>query len=308
MKKKILPFIFVGCSALGSFGQATYCNKVIGGYIADWEDASNVNYNQLTHAFIAFIGSDNNGNLCTYEAGGSGTITGQPIDISPKTKVNFEKYIAAANAAKCKKILSIGGYGCDSYMNAMASGGKVATFVANVMAFVDKYNFDGVDLDWEALENTTHTANYESVCNALRTATTQKNKLLFCTVVTGYYAAWFPYSAVQKADYVQLMAYDQTATWATAPAGNHSTITHANEGINKWAGFGIPKSKMVLGLPFYGYQALKTGGNKTGDWTYKRFIAAYPSVGPDVDDYSYSSTETIGLNGQTTIKAKTAIG
>ena len=27
-----------------------------------------------------------------------------------------------------------------------------------------------------------------------------------------------------------------------------------------------------------------------------------------MDDYSYSSTETIGLNGQTTIKAKTAIG
>ena len=312
MRKKILPFVIASCSAVASFGQAVYCDKVIGGYVANWEDATNVNYNQLTHAFYAFIGSDAMGNLCTYEGNGTANATVMPkLEDRPAILATWNKFLDGCNAAKTKKIISIGGYGCDIHMNGMgASSTATANFVTQLMAFVDKYSLQGVDLDWEDVAPE-HTANYRNVYNALRTACTAKGKLLICTVVTGYRAPNFPHNEMKSADFVQLMAYDQTATWPASPAGNHSTIAHANEGITKWAGFGIVKSKLVLGLPFYGYQQRNsvdgsTNGAKTKDWTYKAFVAAYPSLG-DVDNHNLG-TETIGLNGQTTIKAKTAIG
>jgi len=306
--KKLLLLLVISSSAFVSSGQAVYCNKVIGGYVADWEDASNVNYNQLTHAYFAFIGSDASGNLCTYEASGATVVTGPSFENSPQILAKFNSFLDACTAAKTKKIISLGGYGCDPFMNSMVSSGNLNKFVTNLMAFVDKYKLDGIDIDWEDIADATQGANYGQLCDALRTATTAKGKLLIATVVTGYRAPNFPHAKVAKCDFVQLMAYDQLATWSTSPAGNHSTIADANAGIAKWSGYGIPASKIVLGLPFYGYQQANSGGSKTKDWTYRAFVAAYPNAG-DVDNFPVPGTsETIGLNGITTIKSKVDIG
>ncbi len=308
MKKQLLTFLLCSCSITSVLSQAVYCNKVISGYIPSWRDASDVNYNELTHAFFAFIGSDASGTLCTYESSGSGTIVGPAIENSPSILNNFNQFLAACNASKTKKIISIGGYGCDPYMNAMVSGGNLTKFVTNLMDFVNKYNLDGIDIDWEDVADATQSANWGKLCDALRVQTTAKNKLLFATVGAGYRAPNFPHAKVATCDFVQLMAYDNTATWSSSPAGNHSTVADANDAITKWAGYGVPKSKMIIGVPFYGYQQPNSGGLKTKDWTYKDFVAAYPSAG-DVDNFPVPGTsETIGLNGMTTIKAKTNIG
>lgn len=303
--KKPLLFIVAGLISVSGFSQAEYCGKVVGGYVPDWISNPPINYDQLTHAYFAFIGSDNSGNLCTYENSSGSTVVKGKFEDRPEIMATWNDFLAKTTAAKCKKIISIGGYGCDNFMNAMVSGGNTSKFVTNIMNFVDTYKLDGVDLDWEDLADATQGNNYKTLLTALSTALKDKKKLLFATVVIGYRVPNFPQSDIaSKVDYVQLMAYDQTATWDSSPFGNHSTVADVNTGISKWSQ--VAGNKIVVGVPFYGYQQKNSGGNKTADWTWNAFYTKYQQ---DVDNFPVPGTsETIGLNGTATIKDKTAIG
>ncbi len=80
--------------------------------------------------------------------------------------------------------------------------------------------------------------------------------------------------------------------------GQHSSFEFAVANVDYWLQRGLPKSKAILGVPFYGYGF--GDDSRQGGVGYDQIIAKYPA-GLDVDKIG----NTIWYNGIPTIRAKT---
>ena len=49
------------------------------------------------------------------------------------------------------------------------------------------------------------------------------------------------------------MGYDRAGPWNPNVPGPHSSLEFAKNNIDYWLSRGLPASKLVLGVPFYGY-------------------------------------------------------
>ncbi|MFF9810070.1 glycoside hydrolase family 18 protein [Streptomyces coeruleorubidus] len=133
--------------------------------------------------------------------------------------------------------------------------------------------FDGIDIDWEypnacgATCDTSGEAAFKDVMQALRTKFGPKN--LVTAAIT---ADATPGGKIDAADYAGAapyvdwynpMTYDFFGAWdAAGPTAPHSPLTsypgiptadnHSSATIAKLKGLGIPASKLLLGIGFYG--------------------------------------------------------
>ena len=70
------------------------------------------------------------------------------------------------------------------------------------------------------------------------------------------------------------MSYDKTGPWRPELPGQHAPYAMAVDDINYWAVVrGLPKEKLNLGLPFYGYGFGKGAPEDIG---YKQLIKRFP--------------------------------
>jgi len=146
-----------------------------------------------------------------------------------------------------------------------------ATFISNLLAFMNHYGFDGVDLDWEypgapdrqpnQPGNTTIDGdNYASLLQEIRTTfngQASQNYLSFTAPTSYWYLQWFPVGQlVDAADYVNFMTYDLHGVWdADDPIGAqvlaHTNLTEIDQGLDLLWRNGVDPSKVNLGLAFY---------------------------------------------------------
>lgn len=173
-------------------------------------------------------------------------------------------------------ILSIGGWEADGFSQAAMTEQGRRTFVDSAMAIVEKWDFDGVDIDWEypcidqapIACDPRDKQNYTYLMQDLRKgldATSAKTgkKYILTTAVGGeqYYIDNTEMDKVQEVcDYINLMTYDLRSdfTWY---AGHHTGLypqTGDEEGpscqrtVEIFHKAGVPYEKMVLGSAFYG--------------------------------------------------------
>ncbi|MEU0110220.1 glycoside hydrolase family 18 protein [Streptomyces sp. NPDC006251] len=163
--------------------------------------------------------------------------------------------------------------------------------------------FDGIDIDWEypnacgATCDTSGKAAFRNLMQALRATFGSKN--LVTAAIT---ADATPGGKIDAADYAGAapyvdwylpMTYDFFGAWdATGPTAPHSPLTsypgipkadnHSSATIAKLKGLGIPASKLLLGIGFYGrgwtgVTQSAPGGTATGPaaGTYERGIEDY---------------------------------
>ncbi|MEO7976742.1 glycosyl hydrolase family 18 protein [Flavobacterium sp.] len=257
--------------------------KVIA-YIPNWIDlnsfSTTIQYSKLTHINIAFENPDANGYL-TFNTGSNSIIN-------------------AAHAQNVKVFVSLGGGSIseggairDNYFNLITSGNRTA-FIQKIYDYVVAHNFDGVDVD---LEGPAINGDYGGFVIALANKLHSGGKQITAALSEGYGGANVPSSTFAAYDWINIMAYDATGPWNTANPGPHSPYSMAVNQFNYWTGRGLPASKAIIGLPFYGYGF---GAAANQGISYANIIAQYP--GSENQD---QVGNTIYYNGIPTIKAKT---
>jgi chitinase len=239
------------------------------GYLPSWTgDVNAVQYGKLTHINYAFLLPNSDGSV-------------QAIDNPTK----LQSLVAKAHASNVKVLISVGGWMNGNPAPFESIGGNAGytnTFATNLVNFVNQYGLDGVDIDWE--HPNANTANaYASLMQKLATEMHSRGKLLTTAVAGG---AWegpgvLP-SVFGNVDFMNIMAYDDTPP-------NHSTYALASQSITYWQGRGLPKSKTVLGVPFYA---------QPSGTTYADLLAQ--GADPNADLFNNQ-----GYNGIPTIKSKT---
>ncbi|BGO90605.1 hypothetical protein NBRC10512v2_002857 [Rhodotorula toruloides] len=237
---------------------------IAGGYYPDWvEDVmppEAVNYKlfDLINYSFAIPTSDDNIQISSYSAG------------------LLQRVVKLAHAANTKVVIAIGGWSDSGYFSgAVSTSSRRKTFVNNIVAFVNKYNLDGVDIDWEypgtqgAGSNevsSSDTANLLSFLKLLRSSLPNK-RLSTCTTQQTYVGAnGSPIGDVsayaQYLDAILVMNYDVWGASSTpgpnAPLENACTnslqpTANMLSAIQTWEQAGMPASKILMGIPAYGY-------------------------------------------------------
>lgn len=202
-----------------------------------------------------------------------------------------------------KVFISIGGWGIgdgggdDTRFHKMSETEEGRQrFIKSTMDFVNKYNLDGVDLDWEYPDEKSQSADdYVLLVKDLADKLHAQNKELTAAVISfGDKGYGIKAEAFEYMDWVNPMAYDND--YGPDYVRAHSPYSVAVKSLDYWLDERkLPAKKCVLGLPFYA----KRGMGQYGP-SYKGLLADGASP---YDDYHKGSF----YNGMLTIEAKTKL-
>lgn len=279
----ILWFVVPALAGL-SCGAADSRLKVVG-YVPNWVRtpgyAEVLPYSNLTHLHIAFENPTNT----------AGGLSHHPVD---------DLIMAQARRAGIRVLLSVGGGGAaenpvmkERYAMLMAPGRRTE-FSVSLADHLVRHGFDGLDVD---IEGPSITKDYDGFVKTLSDVLRPRGKLLTAALSQGYGGARVSSATLALFDYVNVMAYDAAGPWSPGVPGPHSSIEFAQTNVTYWLGRGVERSRLILGVPFYGYGFGSAFRN--GVYPYSELVAQFPgAAGSDVVG------STIWYNGIPTIVSK----
>ncbi|WOK92141.1 hypothetical protein Cni_G00832 [Canna indica] len=234
------------------------------GYWPTWtisySPPSSIDLSLFTHVFYAFVQVD------------SSTFA---LAVSADDDRMLKNFSAAIHAhhRPVKALLSIGGGDSNSAFSALAaSAASRTTFIESTIAVARRYDLHGLDLDWEFPQNAKEMADYAALLLEWRAATeseaaaTRRPRLLLTAAV--YFAPSFFLSDDKRSypiaqmnaglDWINVMCYDFHGSWDTTATGEHAALydpqsnISASYGLEAWVAAGMPRMKVVMGMPLYG--------------------------------------------------------
>lgn len=208
-----------------------------------------------------------------------------------------------------KILISVGGWSLSSNFSQAAMPANRAAFVASCIDMYLKGNFDvangvtgysgifdGVDIDWEypgacgltcnfspqdTANFTALMAEFRSQMTALTQQTGQTYLLTAATSASEVTSSFLDLPAViPYMDYVAVMTYDFHGPWETTTNlhsplyGNPADPTYSqhfwsDNAINTYLSRGVPASKLLMGVPFYGKGWAGVPPGPNGDGLYQ---------------------------------------
>jgi GH18 family chitinase len=136
---------------------------------------------------------------------------------------------------------ALGGWGrCRGFAPLAANAARRERFAELVVRYCREQEFAGVDLDWEFPEGEAQIEDFAALAQVLHTALHADGRTLSIALA--------PWQRLLKAtwrhvDRVHLMAYDHE--------GRHATYAQALEDVERVLALGVPREKLLLGLPCY---------------------------------------------------------
>ncbi|MAM88548.1 MAG: hypothetical protein CME36_14685 [unclassified Hahellaceae] len=247
--------------------------KVVG-YFPTWQgDVNSIPYGRMTHINYSFVLPTNSGGLQALEGGAA----------------RLNTLVSQAHAKNVKVLIAVGGWndGDDSAFRSLAANSSYrANFVNNIVNFVNQYDLDGVDIDWEYPDAGAEANSFRLLMQDLSRALKPRGKLLTAAVTHNDWPGSVDSAVIEAVDFLNLMVYDLNYP--------HSTYQAAQAALTHWKfSEGLPKSKAVLGVPFY---------SRTNYIAYRDIIARYGAGAAQVDNAG-----GLDYNGQPTIKAKSEL-
>lgn len=160
-----------------------------------------------------------------------------------------------------KVLLSIGGWGSGRFSEMASDPLKRKSFARDCARIVKESVLDGIDIDWEypgsGLAGITSSpddrTNFTLLMRDLRASLGKRSLLTIASVCNADYIdfkAVLPYL-----DYVNVMSYDmgtQHTHHAALYRSGYSGHCTADEAVRKHIDAGVPRQKIVMGMPFYG--------------------------------------------------------
>jgi len=218
------------------------------GYYGAWQTwimkPSNIDFDVITHALHFVLVPNANGSL-TYNT-----------DFSDANCIAF---VNAAHSKGRKAIISVGGWDTDSGFFAAPK----TTLITNIINFIKKYGYDGVDIDWEPVPEEHGTA-FINFLTSLRTELdkiTPRPLLIVATVSGWYYKGLLGIQA--KLDQINLMTYDLGGDWLGKVWHNSPLYSggardkygllmpSVDTMLSTFLASGFSASKLGIGIPFY---------------------------------------------------------
>lgn len=265
MKIKIaLPGLLVLSSLLFMGMKKAIIDKpVIIGYVAGYNgeiDISRIDATKLTHINYAFVDIKDNKAWLHNEA---------------TDTINFRKLnLLKQKNPSLQVLISIGGWTWSkNFSDATLTDESRKLFAATAVDIIYKYNLDGVDIDWEypnmngdnnkfrPEDKTNYTLMFQALREELDRVQKLSGKKYLLTTAVGAFVSFIRNTEMDKAqqylDYINLMTYD----YSFGVASHHTNLYHssdyekensANRAVKEFNRAGVPVSKLVMGIAFYG--------------------------------------------------------
>lgn len=238
-------------------------------YATDGIIESLIPYDKLTHINYSFLTPKADGTFNTINNGWK-----------------LKLIVQNAHAKDVKVLISVGGWGWDKEFETVAADPSLrSAFVQNLKSFVDEYQLDGADVDWEYPDAGQSAQNFLVLMQELRAAMPDK---LFTTAVVshGENGMGILPETFELFDFVNIMTYD---------GPDHGSLEQFERGLSFWSKRGLPKEKIVMGLPFYG----------DPNYAYFKIVQEDPAAAQK-DTFDFYGT-TYHYNGIPTVRTKTQI-
>ncbi|MBQ6911782.1 MAG: glycoside hydrolase [Bacteroidales bacterium] len=178
-------------------------------------------------------------------------------------RISRPERLEAIVAAKgdVKVCLSIGGWGSGRFSEMAATEAGRKAFALDCARVIRQYNLDGIDLDWEYPTSSAagissspeDTENFTLLMKEIRSAIGPD---MLLTLASAASAKFIDFEAILPViDWVNVMSYDM----GRPPRHNAALRRSPNAGftmegaLERHLAAGIPKEKIVMGMPFYGH-------------------------------------------------------
>ncbi|KAJ6589902.1 glycoside hydrolase family 18 protein [Mycena vulgaris] len=250
-------------------------------YYPDWSaDAfppESLDYSKFDILFFAFA-IPNSSSTLTWDSGSQAIL---------KRLVSSAK----SSGKGTKIVLSVGGWGGSTFFHQAAStAANRATFVSALSNAVSTFGLAGIDIDWEYPNNAGAGNPFGSAdaANLLLLLTSLRKSLGTSKIISAAVTdlPWTGSNGRPLTDmsayaaqmtYANLMNYDIFGDWSDAPGpnaplgnlcGSSSQPEYSAEAaLAQWTAAKFPASKLLLGLPLYGYVLKSTKTVLTGSFT-----------------------------------------
>lgn len=198
---------------------------------------------------------------------------------------NFAKLRQLKKAhPRLKTLISVGGWThSKEFSNVALTPASRTKFANSAVAFIRKYGFDGVDIDWEYpvsdgdpgnVKRPEDKRNYTLLLQALRSrldsAGLEDHASYLLSTAISTVPSFLDNTEMDKVarivDYVNIMTYDFSGHWNAYaghlaplyadPAIARKDLPHqssVSSAIDQTIDAGVPPEKLVMGMPFYGY-------------------------------------------------------
>ena len=174
-----------------------------------------------------------------------------------------------------KVVLSIGGWGAGNFSEAAASTAARTRFIDSSIALMDRFDLDGVDIDWEypglgdadISYSPDDRRNFTLLLEELRARLNregdgQRHYLLTIAAAEGRFAGGLELPRIAASlDWINLMTYDFHGS-LTPTTGHHSALSRSalavadarttEDAVKYFLDAGVPADKVNVGVPFYG--------------------------------------------------------
>jgi len=192
----------------------------------------------------------------------------------------LRKLTVRAHAKKVRVHICVGGWGLSGGFAPMTANAKArVAFVQQLTNFVRQHRLHGADIDWEHPKTATEIANYQKLLIELKRAFAPHR--LWLSVAAAGWGNHLKRETIPFIDRIHVMAYDQGTP--------HAPFAGAVKDLRYWEAQGAPKTKLLLGLPFYGRNAQNTAR------TYAELVTQFKPK-PDADvagGFHFNSPATI---------------
>jgi len=190
---------------------------------------------------------------------------------------------------KLKILISVGGWTWSkNFSDAVLTDTSRLNFARSAVAIVSKYNIDGIDIDWEypAMAGDSNIyrpedkQNYTLLFRDLRRGLDSLNQVThlkyFVTTAVGGWQAYIDHTEMgqlqQYTDFINIMSYD-FADGSDSISGHHTNLypsspdtsqRSAHRAVREFMAAGVPASKLVIGIAFYGKGWQMESGDNNG--------------------------------------------